>query len=289
MQKCATNRSLAKYFWLGLITLGIYDIVVMVRLGKDLNRVKEKLDIKGRKLMHYFGCMMLSIITLGIPLFIWEIKAPIRTYLYAEKTGVEKKGSVALFFVFNTVLVWTLVCPLIAMSKLLKTANNVCIWYNNQLEPEVMEAKEEPKAIESKEEPKAEEKPAPVAKEEKPAPKAEEKAPAKKEEKAKEEKKPAAPKEEEKAEPVKKAAPAKKAEEKKEPATAKKVSDTAAYHLSKRAEDGKWQVFITGSDKVIKLFDTKAEAEAWTKEKAESTGRSVLIHASKGKNKGRIQ
>ncbi len=63
----------------------------------------------------------------------------------------------------------------------------------------------------------------------------------------------------------------------------------AAYHLSKRKEDNKWQVFLTGSDKVIKLFDTKAEAEAWVKDRSANTGRAVLVHASKGKNKGKIQ
>ena len=62
-----------------------------------------------------------------------------------------------------------------------------------------------------------------------------------------------------------------------------------AYHLSKRKEDGKWQVFRAGSDKVIKLFATKAEAEAYTKKMAENQGVGVLTHASKGKNKGRIQ
>ncbi|MCR5741973.1 MAG: DUF2188 domain-containing protein [Gammaproteobacteria bacterium] len=62
-----------------------------------------------------------------------------------------------------------------------------------------------------------------------------------------------------------------------------------AYHVSKRAEDGKWQVKIGGSDKVIKLFNTKAEAEAWTAQTAQNTGRGVLVHASKGKNKGKIQ
>lgn len=63
----------------------------------------------------------------------------------------------------------------------------------------------------------------------------------------------------------------------------------ASYHLSKRASDGKWQVFRAGSDKVIKLFDTKAEAEVYTKQMAENQGVGFLTHASKGKNKGRVQ
>ncbi len=80
---------------------------------------------------------------------------------------------------------------------------------------------------------------------------------------------------------AKKAAP--KKEEKKGP------SAGASYHLSKRASDNKWQVFLTGSDKVIKTFATKAEAEEYTKKMAANTGRSILTHASKGASKGKIQ
>ena len=61
------------------------------------------------------------------------------------------------------------------------------------------------------------------------------------------------------------------------------------YHVSKRASDNKWQVFIQGSDKVIKTFATKAEGEAYAKEKASNTGRAILAHNSKGANKGKIK
>ena len=93
-----------------------------------------------------------------------------------------------------------------------------------------------------------------------------------------------APKAAAKPAPKKEAKPApKKAEPKKAAPSA-----NASYHLSKRA-DGKWQLFITGSDKVIKTFATKAEGEAYAKEKAANTGRAVLAHNSKGANKGKIK
>ena len=87
---------------------------------------------------------------------------------------------------------------------------------------------------------------------------------------------------------AKKAAPkaAAKAEPKK--AEVKKPTAGAAYHLAKR-EDGLWAVKLTNSTKVIKTFDTKAEAEVYVKKMAENQGRSVLTHNSKGKNKGKIQ
>ena len=103
-----------------------------------------------------------------------------------------------------------------------------------------------------------------------------------------------------KAEPKKAAKPAPKAAAKPAPKAAAKPaakkpepkkaapSANASYHLSKR-EDGKWQLFITGSDKVIKTFATKAEGEAYAKEKSANTGRAVLAHNSKGANKGKIK
>ena len=109
--------------------------------------------------------------------------------------------------------------------------------------------------------------------------------PAKKETKAA---KPAAKKEAPKKEAPKKVEPKKAAPKKAEPKEAPK-KNTASYHLSKRASDGKWQVFRAGSDKVIKLFNTKAEAEEYVKKMAENQGVAYLTHASKGKNKGKIQ
>ena len=116
---------------------------------------------------------------------------------------------------------------------------------------------------------------------------AEKKKPAAKKEAPKKEAKPAkkeAPKKE--AKPAKKEAPKKEAKKVEKPA--KKEKNSAAYHVSKRA-DGMWQVFRAGSDKVIKLFKTKAEAEAYTKQMAENQGVTYHAHASKGKNKGKIQ
>lgn len=59
------------------------------------------------------------------------------------------------------------------------------------------------------------------------------------------------------------------------------------YHVSKRASDNKWQVFIRGSDKVIKLFSTKAEAEEYCAKMAKNQGATLLVHNSKGANKGK--
>ena len=150
-------------------------------------------------------------------------------------------------------------------------------------EPKAEEPVEEPKEEVSEEQPVAEEpveeKPAeePVKEE---APKAEKKAPAKKAAPSKK----VAPAKKEPAKKEAAKAPAKKAEDKGE----KKEVNFRTYHLVKR-EDGKWEVKYAGGQKAIKLFDTQKEALEYSKKMAENQGGKVLVHNSKGENKGRIQ
>ena len=61
------------------------------------------------------------------------------------------------------------------------------------------------------------------------------------------------------------------------------------YHVGKREKDNKWAVHIQGSDKVIKLFDTKKEAEEYLKIMANNQKGTVLFHNSKGDRKGAIK
>ena len=58
------------------------------------------------------------------------------------------------------------------------------------------------------------------------------------------------------------------------------------YHVSKRDNNGReWQVFIQGSDKVIKLFQTQKEALDYATQlaKNKNDGSSVRLHGLDGK------
>lgn len=55
------------------------------------------------------------------------------------------------------------------------------------------------------------------------------------------------------------------------------------YHISKRKDDGKWQVKFAKGQKAIKLFRTQAEAIEYAKVLAENQGGSIRIHSLKGK------
>ena len=105
-----------------------------------------------------------------------------------------------------------------------------------------------------------------------------------------------------KAEPAKKAAPAKPAPKPKKAVDMSKMTvktptqdrsgaqktttGKTAYHVSKRDNDGReWKVFIQGSDKVIKLFETQKEALDYAKALAKNKddGSYVLLHGLDGK------
>ena len=70
----------------------------------------------------------------------------------------------------------------------------------------------------------------------------------------------------------------------------KKASDdaTRVYHVAKR-EDGMWQVKFAGGEKAIKLFKTQKEAVEYSKQMSKNQKGALLVHNSKGKNKGRIK
>ena len=99
-----------------------------------------------------------------------------------------------------------------------------------------------------------------------------------------------------KAEPAKKPAAKKTAEKKpaakkpeaKKPAAKKEDVSFRTYHLVKRP-DGKWEVKYAGGQKAIKLFNTQKEALEYSKKMAENQDGKVLVHNSKGANKGRIK
>lgn len=70
MNPLQTNRSLTKYILLGLITLGIYDIVVITKISNDINTIASKYD--GRHTMNFCLVFFLfSWLTFGIVPLVW--------------------------------------------------------------------------------------------------------------------------------------------------------------------------------------------------------------------------
>ncbi len=67
-------------------------------------------------------------------------------------------------------------------------------------------------------------------------------------------------------------------------ADASSKDKSKVWHITKRAEDGKWQIKAEGASKATKLFNTKAEAEEYVKTlKANNEGSHVVPHKKDGK------
>lgn len=75
------------------------------------------------------------------------------------------------------------------------------------------------------------------------------------------------------------------------PAPAKPAAKTAGtaaktsgkvYHITKRKEDGKWQIKAEGAEKAIKLFKTQKEAIEYCKKLAGNQDASIMVHKEDG-------
>ena len=90
------------------------------------------------------------------------------------------------------------------------------------------------------------------------------------------------------ASPAKKEAKPASAPKKAEKPTTKEKEATKVYHIAKRKEDNKWALYFAGGKKVIKLFDTKVEAEAAAKQMSLNQDATLLVRNSKGAKAGKF-
>ena len=67
-----TKRSLVKMIFLGILTFGIYPMVIWSRLVGEVNMVASRYD--GERSMSFFGMVMLMPLTLGIHSLVWMHK-----------------------------------------------------------------------------------------------------------------------------------------------------------------------------------------------------------------------
>ena len=77
--------------------------------------------------------------------------------------------------------------------------------------------------------------------------------------------------------------PVEKTTEKSKMAEDKKKADGKVWHITKRTDDGMWQVKAEGASKATKLFKTKAEAEEYVKTLVSNNeGSRVVKHKKTG-------
>lgn len=124
-----TNRGLAKYILLSIITLGIYGLVVMSAVSSDINVIAGRYD--GKKTMHY--CLVLFIfswLTLGIVPLVWYHRISKRIGKELNRRGIGYNFGAGTYWGWGILGSFIVVGPFIYIHKLLKSMNLLAGHYN---------------------------------------------------------------------------------------------------------------------------------------------------------------
>ncbi|MCR5041731.1 MAG: DUF4234 domain-containing protein [Clostridia bacterium] len=127
--RLSTSRGFWKLLLLSIVTLGIYTIVFYSSISNDINIIASRYD--GKKTMHY--CLVFFIfswLTLGIVPLVWTAKLSSRigNELYRRQINYPFGGWT--FWVFDVLLCFTLVFPMIYIHRLAVAMNRLSADYN---------------------------------------------------------------------------------------------------------------------------------------------------------------
>ncbi len=82
--KLPTNRNLFNFLFFSIITLGIYGVAIMFIMGKETNIVCKE---DGKHTKGFLPTVLLSIITLGLYIFVWYYNWLNRDYRYLRQNS----------------------------------------------------------------------------------------------------------------------------------------------------------------------------------------------------------
>ena len=119
-----TNRHFIKYILLCIITLGIYGLVFEAHYRRDINVIR--IYHGHQKRISFLPIFLLSIITAGIPMIIFNLINAYDTYRYASRAKAKAHGSFVFYILSVLLLSWTVICPIIAIVQMFRTMNSVC-------------------------------------------------------------------------------------------------------------------------------------------------------------------
>jgi len=116
------EKSIAAYYALSILTLGIYPLIFWGKYTKDVERLCEG---DGQKTMKFKYVMLLSIVTVGVFWFVWRYKLANRLKDNAERYDLKfKEGGVL-------VVIFTILGIVIGDFILIKNLNKMVKAYND--------------------------------------------------------------------------------------------------------------------------------------------------------------
>lgn len=128
--KLHTNFKLWKYILLGIVTCGIYAIIVDCKMVRDLNILASRYD--GRKTMNPIPAYLLGILTAGVFLLVWNHKYANRIGNELSRRGINYSFSAKHFWLWEFLGSLIIVGPFIFKHKQMFATNKLCADYNQK-------------------------------------------------------------------------------------------------------------------------------------------------------------
>lgn len=129
--KFRTNRGLAKMFFLGILTLGIYPLAVESHISEELNMIIRYKD--GKHTMHY--CLIFfffSWMTLGIGTIAWYHRTSTRMHDEIVRRHILYDFDASDYWFWNIIGSLIIIGPLIYTHKRMKAMNLINADYNQK-------------------------------------------------------------------------------------------------------------------------------------------------------------
>lgn len=123
-----TKRGFLKCFFLGLITLNIYNFVVSVKISEEINITASRYD--GQRTMHYMFVILLGALTLGIYPIVWQHNLCNRLGREVARRGYNYNFSAATMWLWGVLGSLIIIGPIVYIHKLMKTVNLINTSYN---------------------------------------------------------------------------------------------------------------------------------------------------------------
>ena len=136
-----TKRGLVKIVLLSMITFGIYGLINVCGIVKDLNKCRQGHG-ETKKSMNPIGVVFLSAITIGIVPIVWGHRLTKRMSDELEYRDISYSLKVWHYWVFGILLCETVVCPIIYLHKLIKASNLINKHHNTYGDIKDMNQKE---------------------------------------------------------------------------------------------------------------------------------------------------
>ena len=135
------KRGLVKIVLLSMITFGIYGLVNVCGIVKDLNNCRQGHG-ETKKSMNPVAVVFLSVVTIGIVPLVWGHRLTKRMSNELEYRDISYSLKVWHYWVFGILLCETVVCPIIFLHKLIKASNLINKHHNTYGDIKDMNQKE---------------------------------------------------------------------------------------------------------------------------------------------------